>query len=128
MFNHISADKQDLNGTIVPEYRFEQDRLKIGGELQVAPIDMLSLGVRFDRVMPDGGNADVAYSALSPRVVMHSKFLSREYVILNYTRYFLGSAVRPSKPYAQPDPPEEPFLSLMNPDENLVSLTAVVAF
>jgi hypothetical protein len=128
MLNHVEAPKQELNGVVVPEFTFEQDKIKFGGELQFAPISLLSLGVRFDRVMPDGGNADVAYSALSPRVVLHSKWLGREYVILNYTRYFLGSQVTPSAPYSQPDPPEQPWPTINKADENLLSLTAMVAF
>jgi hypothetical protein len=112
----------------VPEYSFSQDKVKFGGELQVAPIEQLSLGVRFDRVMPDGGNAEVAYSALSPRVVLHSKWIGREYVILNYSRFFLGDQVRPSAPYSQPRPAAEPIGSVTKPDENLISLTAMVAF
>jgi hypothetical protein len=128
MFNHVDTKKRELNGVAVPSYVFQQDKVKLGGELQVAPIEPLSIGVRFDRVMPDGGNQDVAYSALSPRLILHSKWIGREYVILNYTRYFLGKAVRPSAPYSQPDPPDEPLASVTKPDENLISLTAMVAF
>lgn len=128
MLNHVESKKRELKGMEVPEYELKQDKLKFGAELQVAPIEPLSLGVRFDRVMPDGGNADIAYSALSPRVVLHSKWIGREYVILNYTRYFMGSGVRPSAPYSQPSPPEEPLASITKPDENLISLTAMVAF
>ena len=78
--------------------------------------------------MPDGGNKDIAYSAISPRIVLHSKWIGREYVILNYTRYMLGKGVRPSAPYSQPSPPDEPLASVTKPDENLLSLTAMVAF
>jgi hypothetical protein len=128
MINHVEATKTELNGMVVPAYEFKQDKVKVGAELQFAPIDMLSMGVRFDRVMPDGGNADIAYSALSPRVVLHSKWISREYVILNYTRYFLGSGVRPSNPYSQPDPPVLPLANVTKPDANVISLTAMVGF
>jgi hypothetical protein len=129
MLNHVTAPKSELNGTVVAEeYTLEQDKLKFGGELQFAPIELLSLGLRFDQVMPDGGNADVAYSALSPRIVMHSKWIGREYVILNYTKFTTGSGVRPSRPYTQPDPPELPYPTVLKPDQHLVSLTALVAF
>jgi len=129
MLNHITAPKRELNGMVVAqEYTLEQDKLKFGGEVQFAPIEPLSIGVRFDQVMPDGGNADVAYSALSPRVVLHSKWIGREYLVLNYTRFFLGKDVVPSRPYSQPDPPEPPYATITQPDENLVSLTAAVSF
>jgi hypothetical protein len=128
MFNHVDTMKRDLNGQLVPAYAFKQDKVKLGAELQVAPIEQLSIGLRFDQVMPDGGNKDIAYSAISPRLVLHSKWLGREYVILNYTRYMLGKNVRPSAPYSQPNPPGEPLASVTKPDENLISLTAMVAF
>lgn len=129
MYNHVDAWKQDLNGMTVPAYAFKQDKLKLGAELQVAPIEQLSIGCRFDTVMPDGGNKEVAYSAISPRIVLHSKWIGREYVILNYTRFVgVGSEVRPSAPYSQPNPPPQPLASITKPDENLISLTAMVAF
>jgi hypothetical protein len=129
MFNHVDAKKHDLNGMAVSEYAFKQDKVKLGAELQVAPIEPLSLGLRFDTVMPDGGNKDVAYSAISPRLVLHSKWIGREYVILNYTRFIgVGNSVRPSAPYSQPSPPPQPLASVTKPDENLISLTAMVAF
>lgn len=128
MFNHVDTTKRELNGAEVAPYAFKQDKVKLGAELQVAPIEPLSIGVRFDSVMPDGGNKDVGYSAISPRIVLHSKWIGREYVILNYTRYMLGKSVRPSAPYSQPNPPDEPLASVTKPDENLLSLTAMVAF
>lgn len=129
MFNHVVVDKHDVNGSIqTAPVKADHDKIKLGAEVQVSPFEMLSFGARFDRVLPDGGNADVAYAAISPRLILNSKFLSREYLVLNYTRYFVGVDVRPSKPYQQPDPPEEPFASITEPDANLVSLSAVVAF
>jgi hypothetical protein len=128
MLNHVDTTKHELNGLPKPAYAFKQDKLKLGAELQVAPIEPLSIGLRFDSVMPDGGKKDVAYSAISPRIVLHSKWIGREYVILNYTRYFLGKDVHPSAPYSQPNPPEQPLASVTKPDENLLSLTAMVAF
>ena len=47
--------------------------------------------------MPDGQNADVAYTAVSPRFILHTNWLSREYVILNYTHYTYGSEVQSSQ-------------------------------
>jgi len=129
MYNHVDAVKHDLKGdTVAAGYAFKQDKVKLGAELQVAPIEPLSIGLRFDTVMPDGGNKDVSYQAISPRIVLHSKWIGREYVILNYTRYMLGKSVRPSAPYSQPSPPEQPLASVTKPDENLLSLTAMVAF
>ena len=41
--------------------------------------------------MPNARTARVAYSAISPAVIFHTNWLSREYVIVSYTRYIYGS-------------------------------------
>jgi hypothetical protein len=136
MLTHVEATKTELMGRLflpgstqpVPPYELKQDRYKFGGELQFSPIHTVSVGARFDRVMPDGQNDKVAYSAISPRFILHTNWLAREYVIVNYTKYFFGPDVRPSPPYSQPSPPPEPFASLTTPDDQLLSLSAVLAF
>jgi hypothetical protein len=116
MLNHVKAFKTSAGKDVTV------DKYKFGAELEVTPIRLLSVGVRFDRAAPDGHNADLTYSALSPRVVFHTNWLSREYVILNYTHYFLGSSVVPFAyyPYDQ--------LVYTKTDENLITLSAIVSF
>jgi hypothetical protein len=106
MWNHVSTDV------------LSQDRLKFGGEVSAKVLPFLSFGVRFDRVSPDGDNSSLAYSALSPRLIVHTNWLNREYVIINYTRYFLGENARPSRPYD----------NLSVPDPNLFVLSGAVSF
>ncbi len=106
MYNHVASNPLK-----------SLDKMKFGGEIQVAPIRYVSIGARFDRVMPDGNRSEVAYSAFSPRVIVHTNFLSREYVMINYTRYFLGSQVTPSAPY-----------DLVEPDPDLFTLSAQISF
>jgi hypothetical protein len=129
MFNHITAPKSLLGDLLVPQYELQQDRFKFGGEVEFGLTRFLGLGLRFDRVMPDGGKSEVAYSVLSPRMILHSNWLSREYIILNYSRYFFGNDnQQPSPPYRQPNPPAPPFNNIQKADENLLSLTAMIAF
>ncbi len=45
MLNHVKAPKHELNGVVVPEFTFEQDKIKLGGELQFAP-DLAALARR----------------------------------------------------------------------------------
>lgn len=97
---------------------FAQDRVKFGAELEYSPFSIISFGSRFDQVMNDGGNAAYAYQAVSPRMIIHTHFMSREYVILNYTHYFYGDSVRPAYPYEE----------MASPDPDLFTLTALVAF
>jgi hypothetical protein len=106
MFNTITTDV------------LEQDRLKFGAEVSLRALRNLSGGVRFDRAMPDGSNTDAAFSAITPRLVLHSSWINREYIILGYTRYFLGNDVTPSRPYQ----------NLSEPDPNLFVLSAAVTF
>jgi len=98
------------------------DKYKFGAELEVSPLRFLSIGARFDRVAPDGHNAAIAYSAISPRVVVHTNWLSREYIILNYTRYFLGSQAIPVAPNWYDAAP------FKEADANLITLSAVISF
>jgi hypothetical protein len=106
MFNRISTDE------------LKQNRLKWGAEVSVRPLKYLSGGVRFDSVMPDGPNDEAAYHAISPRLVLHSNWINREYIMLSYTRYFYGEEVVASPPYD----------ALRFPDPNMVILSAAVAF
>ena len=50
MFNHVDTKKHDLNGKEVPAYAFKQDKLKLGAELQVAPIEPLFPSLRLRAV------------------------------------------------------------------------------
>jgi hypothetical protein len=115
MFNHVKAPMLQ-GGT--------QDKLKLGGEAQFAAFRYLSVGARADRVMPNGGNGDVAYTAISPRLIMHTSWLSREYIMLSYSRYFVGSS-----PQIYMLPTYQPALETTYPlDLNLVVLSAQISF
>jgi hypothetical protein len=110
MFNHVTS--ASLAGG-------SQDKFKAGAELQFSALRFLSIGARVDRAMPNGGNSDVAYTAVSPRLVIHSSWLSREYLLLSYTRYFFGSS-----PQFMPTMYE----GAVQPDKNLIVLSAVISF
>jgi len=116
MYNHVSGDKL-ADGTASGT----ADKLKAGVELQYSWLRFLSAGLRFDRVMPDGGNSAAGYSAISPRLVFHSSWMSREYILLSYTRYFLGSDLENA---LITDVTSNKF----HPDKNLLVLSAQIAF
>ena len=108
MLNHVKAPT------------FTTDKIKFGTELQISPIRYISVGGRFDRVLPDGSNnTTVAYAAVSPRVIVHTNYLSREYVVIDYTHYYHGSKARPTAPYDT---------QLAPPDIDLFTITALVSF
>ena len=64
---------------------------KFGGELIYSPLPWLSVGGRFDRVMPNSNDADQAFSVLSPKVYFKTAFFSHELVTVQYSRYSYGS-------------------------------------
>ena len=111
MYNHIKAPNNPTP--------LRQDRLKFGADLVASPARFMSVGMRFDRVLPDGPNTDFAYSAFSPRVVFHTAWLSREYVTLEYTRYFYGPKTIASAPYDT---------QTQRPDPNMVVVSAAISF
>ncbi len=106
MFNHVSTDV------------LSQNRLKFGAEASIRAFKHLSGGLRFDNVAPDGDNAEAGYSAITPRLILHSNWINREYIMLSYTRYFLGDLARPSRPYND----------LLEADPNMFILSAAVSF
>jgi hypothetical protein len=110
MYNHITAPNQPKS--------LSQDRLKFGGEIDIKPLRFMAAAVRFDRVLPDGPTTDFAYSALSPRLIFHTSWLSREYIVASYSRYFYGSKTVASAPYTRPPAP----------DPNLVVVSALISF
>jgi hypothetical protein len=123
MFNHVNSGP------------LKQDKYKGGAELEFSPLRFLSFGVKYDKVMPDGSRSGPAYSAISPRVILHTNWLSREYVILNYTHYTVGKDVLASET-RQETANKVAFAALTNSavvpppkvDPDLITLTAVVAF
>ena len=101
-------------------------KLKLGADLAVRPVKWFGVGVRFDSVQPSnlGVNATnpiagehQSFAVLSPRLTFRSHWLSHEEVTLQYTHYFLGSAVTPQPPLPAGPPP---------PDENVVAIKATM--
>jgi hypothetical protein len=108
MYNHVQAPNN-----------VTQDRLKFGADVTVTPFRFVAASLRFDRVLPDGPTTAFAYSALSPRLIFHTNWLSREYIIVDYTRYFYGPMTVASPPYD---------VQIKRPDPNMVVVSAAISF
>jgi hypothetical protein len=114
MTNHVVADVM------------KADRVKVGAELGGTPFKHLWITVRGDHVMrapfghatPGHPDQEFSYSAISPRIIIHTTWISREYVVLSYSHFFLGKHAAASPPYE----------NLAEPDPELVVLSANVAF
>jgi hypothetical protein len=127
MYNHIEYVRQPNNEKVT------QDRLKFGADLSVKPFRYLAAAVRFDRVLPDGPHTAAAFSAISPRLIFHTNWLSREYIVVDYTRYFYGSEVAASTAYSTQAPTmtqnmQATTMKIPRPDPNLVVVSALLSF
>jgi hypothetical protein len=115
MFNHAVSPPEGQGA-------FAEDidiyKLKFGGELQLALLRFMSAGVRVDRVIPDLADDDSAYTAISPRLLFYSRLKSKEYILVNYTRFLLGPEAYPSSPYSD----------LTKADPHMIMLAAVMSF
>jgi hypothetical protein len=139
MFNHVRSPS--LLGQ--QQHSFDRDvnenRLKFGSEVEVALTKWVSAGVRYDFVRPDLGQGCTTtnlmagtitrapcdagyYQAISPRLIFHSNWKSKEYVIVNYSRFFgLGPAAYPGSPYN-----DLPYLR-EQVDRNMLMISAIMS-
>ena len=99
MWNQVKSQNNDYS------------RLKFGADLLYSPLAVLAFGARYDLVQPDLKDNKQSFSIVSPRVVLRTAFVTHEAVTFQYSRYFLGSKVRPSFPYSdQPKPDPDVFM------------------
>jgi hypothetical protein len=73
------------------------NKLKYGADLVVAPIPWMSVGVRGDYVQPDSNDPSESFGVISPRVMIHSKFITHEEITLQYSHYWDGHDVVPQQ-------------------------------
>jgi hypothetical protein len=72
-------------------------KLKYGADLVVAPISWLSFGARADYVQPDSTDVSESFGVLSPRIMIHSKFITHEEFTIQYSHYWNGQNVVPQQ-------------------------------
>jgi hypothetical protein len=118
MWNHARSPIRNPADTT--EVNIDTKMLKFGGELEFAAFRYLSLSFRYDRVQPDLSTTLSMYQALSPRLILHSNWKSKEFIIVNYTRFILGPAAYPGSPYTAGNYTQS--------DPNLVMVSAVMSF
>jgi hypothetical protein len=79
MYNQVQSDVAANDGI---------HKLKYGTDIAYAALPWLTGAVRFDRVQPNSRIAEQSFAILSPRLVFKSKFVTREAITLQYSRYF----------------------------------------
>jgi hypothetical protein len=106
MYNKAKSPKQDESDPTSLD--IDDDKLKLGADVDLSLLKFMSVGTRVDRVMPRLADTSDAYTAVSPRVSLYTKWKSKEQVIVQYTHFFLGKNTVPGSPYTDeyfhPDP------------------------
>ncbi|MET0794008.1 MAG: hypothetical protein ABW061_20980, partial [Polyangiaceae bacterium] len=78
MYNKVKSDYSPNDGI---------HKLKFGADLAYAALPWLTAAVRFDRLQPNSKVPEQSFAILSPRLVFKSKFVTREAITLQYSRY-----------------------------------------
>ena len=75
------------------------EMLKMGGEVNYAPLPWLALAGRYDLVQPLMTNSNQSFSVITPKIIIRTAFVTHEVVTLQYSHYVLGSEAYPAFPY-----------------------------
>lgn len=78
MLNKVSSDVERYDGIT---------KLKYGTDLRFQALPWLTIATRYDRVQPHSDIPEQSFSILSPRLVFQSKWVTREELSLQYSRY-----------------------------------------
>ena len=102
MYNTVSSDYNAANdaratetgpdGLAVDKYS-EHTKLKFGTDLQFNAFPIGGLAVRFDRLQPNDNLPEQSFSILSPRLFIRSQWITRELIIVQYSRYLYDQRV-----------------------------------
>jgi hypothetical protein len=113
---------------IIHEHKF-----KGGIEVEVQAHKYMNVGLRVDRVQPSIFDRDPTYwnnivagmshgtdafTALSPRLIFHTNWKSKELIVVDYTHYFLGSRAYVGSPYS----------TILKSDPNMLAITLLFSF
>ncbi|HYO98389.1 MAG TPA: hypothetical protein VER33_27980, partial [Polyangiaceae bacterium] len=78
MLNKVTSDVERYDGNT---------KIKYGADLQYAALPWLTVATRYDRVQPHADFPEQSFSILSPRLVFKSRWLTREQISIQYSRY-----------------------------------------
>jgi hypothetical protein len=119
MFNHVRSPITDPSQAASGLQRsIRLDKLKFGAEIELALLKFMAMGFRYDRVQPDLTDTSSVYQALSPRLIFHSNWKSKEYVIVDYTHFLLGPKAYPGSPYT----------TYFKSDPDMIMVSAIMSF
>jgi hypothetical protein len=108
MYNHVSSEDPMFDAELAREgSHIGENRLKWGADVTYTPLGFLGIGARFDRVQPDLDDSTVAFSVVSPRLLLRSEFVTHEQILIQYSHYFYGDGVVPAWPNENRPPDED---------------------
>jgi hypothetical protein len=100
MFNQVKSDynaaqdawaiaEADALGYAAPVDNYsDHTKLKFGTDLTFSAFPAAAFAVRFDRVQPNSNLEKQSFSILSPRIEFRSRWVTRETIHVQYSRYF----------------------------------------
>jgi hypothetical protein len=130
---YIDARLDLPTGSAIPQDRIAQ--LKYGADVTVQALDWLGFMLRWDEVNYDLDHSGFVFSAISPRVIFSSHFLSGESIYIQYSRYRYGEdmVLAGTWPWGQPLVAGSNIVQSGpyagdTPDRDVIRLQATVAF
>lgn len=104
----VDSDDADYDGTT---------KVKAGAQATYNIASWVSVGTRFDHVRPDSSNDTTAFNIISPRLMFHTDWQSRDEIALQYSHFMYGNSVIVQRGYPLKDDPTAV------PDRNVVLLS-----
>jgi hypothetical protein len=96
------------------------NKLKYGVEASYSISSWFAASARYDRVMANTDDMRQTFSVISPRVIFRSDWDSQDQVVLQYSRYLVGSGV----PVITGYPPSPDYYTMQ--DKDVITLTAAI--
>lgn len=104
----VKSDDADFDGRL---------KLKGGAEVTYNMLSWFGMSTRLDHVRQNSDNTREAFTIISPRVLFHTGWRSRDELALQYSHFMYGSLVVAERGFPPaPDPSQ-------NPDANVFSLS-----
>jgi hypothetical protein len=101
-----------ISATDPPDYYSDHSQLKFGADFLFLAFPSLGGAVRVDRVQPNNHLPEQSFTILSPRLEFRSRWITRETIVLQYSRYFYAkrncdiiSPYDPTAPASEADYP-----------------------
>ncbi len=134
MYNYVHSPSVHNPPTAAGrDENIHEHKFKGGVEVEVQAHKYLNVGARVDRVQPSIFNRDPTYwsniiagmssgsdafTTVSPRLIIHTNWKSKELIVVDYTHYFLGPRAYVGSPYS----------TIRKADADMLAITLLFSF